>query len=136
MTSDVFGIFLTFLPTLIKYFTTYAHLVKSDAKSDAAWPTYLKIWRHMWMLFFRKSYLFYLVLKVSFYKITLKLINFLPACNFAIVSLNDDKVFLILHFFPLFLRLILVWYLVKKIKSSLSIVIHIRLHKDFSLIVS
>ena len=38
----------TYLPTLIRYFTTQAYLVKSDA----AWPTYLKIWRHMGMLQF------------------------------------------------------------------------------------
>ena len=43
MTSDVFGVFLTYLPTLIRYFTTQTYLVKSDA----AWPTYLKIWRHI-----------------------------------------------------------------------------------------
>ena len=34
------------LPTLIRYFTTLTYLVKSDA----AWPTYLKIRHHMWML--------------------------------------------------------------------------------------
>ena len=56
-------------------------------------------------LIFRKLYLFYLVLKVSVYKITLKLINFHPACNFAIIFLNDDKVFLNLHFLPLFFYL-------------------------------
>ena len=30
MTSDVFWGFLTYLPTLIRYFTTQAYLVKSD----------------------------------------------------------------------------------------------------------
>ena len=30
MTSDVFWAFLTYLPTLIRYFITQAYLVKSD----------------------------------------------------------------------------------------------------------
>ena len=37
MTSNVFGSFLSYLPTLIRYLTTKAYLVKSDS----AWPTYL-----------------------------------------------------------------------------------------------
>ena len=37
MTSDDFGPFLTYWPTLIRWFTTWAYLVKSDG----AWPTYL-----------------------------------------------------------------------------------------------
>ena len=37
MTSDVFRAFLTYLPTLIRYFTTLAYLVKSDE----ALPTYV-----------------------------------------------------------------------------------------------
>ena len=48
MTSDDYWVFLTYLHTLIRYFTTHAYLVKSDA----AWPTYIKIWRHMGMLQF------------------------------------------------------------------------------------
>ena len=52
---------------------------------------------------FRKLYLFYIVLKVSFYKITLQLINFHPACNFAIISLSKwwQSIFEF-AFFPLF----------------------------------
>ena len=34
MTSDVFWEFLTYLPTLIRYFTTQAYLVKSDAAKN------------------------------------------------------------------------------------------------------
>ena len=37
MTSDVLGVFFTYLPTLIRYFTTLAYLVKSNE----ARPTYL-----------------------------------------------------------------------------------------------
>ena len=36
MRSDVSGAFLTYLPTLTRYFTTQVFLLKSDS----AWPTY------------------------------------------------------------------------------------------------
>ena len=36
MTSDIFGIFLTYLPSLIRYFTTKAYLVKSDAACECS----------------------------------------------------------------------------------------------------
>ena len=39
MTSDVFWKFLTYLPTLIRYFTTYAYLVKSIRWSLTYVPT-------------------------------------------------------------------------------------------------
>ena len=40
MTSDVLGVFLTYLPTLIRYFNTQAYLV-NQIQLDL--PTYLKI---------------------------------------------------------------------------------------------
>ena len=79
-----------------------------DRKSWKQLSTISLIFRRSYLFYLvlkRKLKLFYLVLKVSFYKIILTLINFHPACNFAIVSLNDDKVFLNLHFLPLFFYL-------------------------------
>ena len=37
------------------FLDTLLHKPLYIVKSDAAWPTYLKIWRHMWMLPFAKT---------------------------------------------------------------------------------
>ena len=55
MTSDVLGVFWTYLPILIRCFTSYVYLVKLDV----AWPTHLPymnapLWYNIYMIWPKK----------------------------------------------------------------------------------